>query len=292
MPTKERGLTSVAIRRDGELLLFDCAEGTQRQMTHTKLSPMKVDAIFVTHFHGDHFLGLPGLVQTMSLMDRERNLEIYGPSGTIDRISTLLGVPLYTLKFEIDIREMEPGEKIQRSGYSVEAVGVDHSVQGIAYALIEDERPGRFYPEKAKELGIDPGPKYSELQEGETLELPDGTKVNPEQVMGPPRSGRKIVYSGDTRPCEAVKSLAKGADLLIHDGTFGSDLAEEARVGGHSTSQEAAKLAAEAGVKRLVLTHPSPRYSDLSELEEEAQEIFPDSIYAKDFMEIEIDLDV
>lgn len=290
MPTKERGLTSIALRREGELLLFDCGEGTQRQMTHTNVSPMKVDAIFITHFHGDHFLGVPGLVQTMSLMDRERNLEIYGPPGTEEKISSLLKIPTYSLKFDIEVRDLTPGDKVRREGYQIETAEIKHSAPGIAYSVVEDERPGKFHVEKAKELGLEPGPKYSHLQEGEAIELSDGTTIEPEQVVGPPRPGRKITYSSDTRPSEEILKLAEDADVLIHDGTFGADLEEEAQEGGHSTVKQAAQIAKEANVEKLVLTHPSPRYSDLSELENEAQEIFPNSVFVEDLMEIEVDL--
>lgn len=290
LPTKERGLTSIAIRRKGELILFDCGEGTQRQMAWTEVSPLKIETIFITHFHGDHFLGIPGLIQTMSLMDRERKLEIYGPPGTKEKISTILQVPIYTEKFEVEIKELEPETKIQRGEYYIETAEPDHSTNEIAYALVEKERPGKFYPEKAKNLGLEPGPKYARLQEGESVELSDGTVIEPDQVLGSPRPGRKIVYSGDTRPSENVRGLAEDADLLIHDATFGSDLAEEAEVAGHSTTEEAAEIAKEAGVDRLVLTHPSPRYSDASVLEEEAKEIFPDTVSAEDLMEVEVEL--
>ncbi len=290
MPTKDRGLTSIAVRRENDLFLFDCAEGTQRQMTHTEVSPMNIDMILLTHFHGDHFLGIPGLVQTMSLLDREKPLEIFGPEGTQEKISNLLQVPLYTLDFEIRINDLQPGDTIEREEYRFETASIEHSTEGLAYVMIEEDRPGKFYPEKAKELGVEPGPKYSRLQEGENLELEDGTIVKPEQVMGSPRSGRKIVYSGDTRPTEEIKELAKDADVLIHDATFGNDLEEEATQGGHSTAAEAAELAKQAEVEQLILTHPSPRYKDLSQLEEEAKEIFPNTKYAKDFSEIEVQL--
>ncbi len=290
LPTKERGLTSIAIRRKGELLLFDCGEGTQRQMTWTEVSPMNIDTIFLTHFHGDHFLGIPGLVQTMSLMDRERKLKIYGPPETKEKVSKLIQIPTYTEKFEVKIQELEPGEKIEREEYFIETAEPDHSVNEIAYALNEKQRPGKFHPEKAKNLGLQPGPKYARLQNGESVKLSDGTIIKPEQVLGPPRPGRKIVYSGDTRPSENIKELARDADVLIHEATFGSDLEEEAEVAGHSTAKGAASLAEEAGVERLFLTHRSPRYSDPSVLEEEAREVFPNTVFAEDLMEVEVEL--
>ncbi|MFP4005326.1 MAG: ribonuclease Z [Candidatus Hadarchaeia archaeon] len=289
-PTRDRGLTSIAIRREDELLLFDCGEGTQRQMTKTSLSPMKIDTVFLTHFHGDHFLGLPGLIQTMSLMNRERELEIVGPEGTSDRIIKLIDIPVFTQRFEVKTRELKPGEALERDGYLIKTEETVHSTPGLAYGLFEKERPGKFHPKKAKELGIEPGPKYSELQQGQTVENPDGKKIRPEDVMGPPRSGRKIVYSGDTKPSEKIGKFARGADVLVHDSTFGEDLKEEAQKGGHSTAKEAAEIAKRAGVERLILTHPSPRYSDASELEEEAKEIFDNSLMAEDFLKIEVEL--
>lgn len=290
MPTKERALTSIAIRLNGEILLFDAGEGTQKQMTETNVSPMNLDTIFISHFHGDHFLGIPGLIQTMSLMNRERDLKIYGPPGTEDRITQLLKIPIYDLKFNVRLKDLKPGEKESFEGYSIETAETNHSIPGIAYALIEDERPGKFYPEKAKELGIEPGPKYSRLQKGETIELPDGQKIEPSQVMGPPRPGRKVVYADDTRPSKEIIKLSKKADVLIHDGTFGGELKEEAKIGGHSTVKDAAEIAKKAEVEKLILTHISPRYTNTPELEKQAQEIFPNSIFAKDFMELDVDL--
>lgn len=290
MPTKERGLTSIALRREGELLLFDCGEGTQRQMAHTDISPMKVDAIFISHFHGDHFLGIPGLVQTLSLMDRKRELEIYGPPGTGEKISSLLKIPVFTLKFEIKVQELNPGKEIARDGYKIKTTETDHSTEGIAYALIEYSRPGRFYPEKAKELGIEPGPTYSRLQKGESVELSDGRTIKPEQVMGPPRPGRKIVYADDTRPSNKIVEMAKNSDVLIHEGTFSAEMGEGAQEKGHSTVQDAAQIAKKAEVGRLILFHASPRYSDVSELERQAKEIFPNTTFAHDLMEIEVEL--
>lgn len=290
MPTSERGLTSIVIRREGEVLLFDCGEGSQRQMVRAGISPMKIDAIFITHFHGDHFLGIAGLVQTLSLMDRERELEIYGLPGTEEKIGTFLTLPTFTLKFEVQVRDLKPGSGIRREGYEIRTCETKHGVPGIAYALVEDERPGKFYPEKAEELGVKPGPDFSRLQRGEEVKTPEGQIVKPGQVMGPSRSGRKIVYSGDTRPIDRMVKFAQGADILIHDATLASDLQELADEGGHSTPSDAAKIAKEAGVGRLILTHVSPRYPDPTELEEEAKEIFPNTVVAEDFMELEVKL--
>ncbi|MEA1905279.1 MAG: ribonuclease Z [Candidatus Hadarchaeota archaeon] len=288
MPTAERGLSAIALKRVGELLLFDCGEGAQRQMVRAGISPLKLDAIFITHFHGDHFLGLPGLVQTMSLMDRERKLEIYGPSGTETRVDALLRIPLYTLKFEVELRDLKTGQELRRGDYTIHTCELDHNVPGIAYALIEDRRPGRFDPEKAQELGVKLGPDFSRLQSGEEVKVSGDKAVKPEQVMGPPRPGRKIAYAGDTRPSERVVELARDADVLIHDCTLSDDLEERALESGHSTPRLAAEVAKKAGVRKLVLVHVSPRYPDTSELLEQAKKVFPNSVVAHDLMELEV----
>ena len=290
MPTAERSLPAVALRRERELLLFDCGEGTQRQMIRAGLSPMRLRAIFLTHLHGDHFLGLAGLVQTMSLMDRSERLEVYGPSGTKERIETFLQIPYYTLTFEVQVQELEPGEELRRNGYRIKTCAIEHTIPGLAYALIEDPRPGRFYPDRAVKLGVKPGPDFSSLQAGKILELPGGRIVRPEDVMGPPRPGRKIVYANDTRPSKAVIELARNADVLIHDCTLADELIDKAKESGHSTPAEAAEAAKRAGVERLVLIHISPRYSDDSPLLEEAKRVFPNVTVAKDLMELEVPL--
>ncbi len=288
IPTPSRSLSAIAIKRGRELLLFDCGENTQCQMTRAGLSSMKLDAIFITHLHGDHFLGLAGLVQTMSLMDRERKLEVYCPRGEGERIERYLQIPRYTLTFDVAVRELEPGEELGRGGYRIRTCEVDHSVPAIAYALIEDERPGKFYPEKAVDLGIKPGPDFSRLKSGESIKLRDGRVVNPEQVVGPPRLGRKIVYAGDTRPCESVIKLSRGADVLIHDCTLADELLEKARDSKHSTPSEAAEVAKRANVRQLVLVHISPRYEEDAVLLEEARRVFPNTVVAHDLMDLEV----
>jgi ribonuclease Z len=290
IPTVKRGLPAIALKRERELLLFDCAEGTQRQMVHARLSPMKIDAIFITHLHGDHFLGLVGLIQTLSLMDRTRPLEVYCPEGERERIEAYLQIPHYTVTFDVRVQELKAGEELRRRGYRILTSNVSHPVPALAYALVEDERPGRFYPEKAVALGVKPGPAFSRLKAGETVRLRDGCTVRPEQVMGPPRPGRKIVYTGDTRPSEYIVELARGADVLIHDCTLADELAEKAAENSHSTPSEAAEVAKRAGVKQLVLIHISPRYEDDSVLLEQAKKIFPNTVVAHDLMELEIPL--
>ena len=290
IPTPKRGLPAIALKRERELMLFDVAEGTQRQMTLAKLSPLKLDTIFITHLHGDHFLGLAGLVQTMSLQDRTKKLEVFCPRGEGQRIESYLRIPHYTLAFEVEVRELKPGDELRREGYSILTSEVDHSVPSIAYALVEDERPGKFYPEKAIALGVRPGPDFSSLKSGESIRLRNGSIVKPGQVMGPPRPGRKIVYAGDTRPCDQVVELSRGADMLIHDCTLDDELVDKAVESAHSTPSEAAEVAKRARVKQLVLLHVSPRYTSDDVLLEQARRVFPNTIVANDLMELELKL--
>jgi len=289
IPTVQRGLPAIALKRDRELLLFDCAEGTQRQMALAGLSPMKLSKIFITHLHGDHFLGLAGLVQTLSLMGRTKKLEVYCPPGMKERIERYLGIPFFTLMFEVEVHELEPGEELVQEGYAIKTCGVEHPVPALAYALIEDPRPGKFYPEKAIALGVKPGPDFSRLKAGQSIKLRDGRVIKPEQVTSHPRPGRKVVYAGDTRPCESVTELARGADVLIHDCTLADELAERAAETGHSTPAEVAKIAKLADVKQLVLVHISPRYEDDdSALLAQAKQIFPNTVIARDLMELDV----
>jgi len=290
-PTPERSLPAVAIRRKGEIILFDCGEGVQRQMIRAKLSFHRKMKVFITHMHGDHVLGLPGLIQTMSLLDRERKLEVYGPEGIREFIEAFQKTVQFTLTFPIEIFEFsESGIVCEESEYEVFAVEADHVIPSFAFALIEKPRPGKFHPEKAKVLGIPEGPLWSKLQKGHSVRLPDGRIVEPSQVVGPPRPGRKIVYSGDTRLCKRIVKLAENADLLIHDSTLDDELAEKAYEDGHSTPSQAAETAKKAGVKMLVLTHISARYKTTDKLLQQAKKIFPNVVVAEDFMKIDIPL--
>ena len=290
-PTPQRSLPAIAIRRKGEIILFDCGEGVQRQMIMAKLSFHRKMKIFITHMHGDHVLGLPGLIQTMSLFDRQRKLEVYGPKGLKEFIDVIQKTVQYTLTFPIEIHEIaKAGTICEEDEYAVFAVEVDHVIPSFAFALIEKPRPGKFYPEKAKKLGIPEGPLWSRLQRGYSVTLPDGRTIRPSEVAGPPRPGRKIVYSGDTRPCMNLVRLAENADLLIHDATLDDELAEKAYEDGHSTPSQAAEIARKAGVDRLVLTHISARYKSAEKLLEQAKKVFPNVFVAEDFMKIEIPL--
>lgn len=291
IPTPERSLPAVALLRRGELLLFDCGEGTQRQTIQAKVSLHRRTKVFITHMHGDHVLGLPGLLQTMALQDRERKLEIYGPPGIRAFMGAIRQTIQFALTFPIETFEIEgAGLVCEEREYTVRAVWADHAIPSLAYAFVEKPRPGRFHPEKALSLGIPEGPLWSKLQRGSAISLPDGRTVQPEEVLGPPRPGRKIVYTGDTRASKDVIKLAEGADLLIHEATFDDEMMERAKEDGHSTPSQAAEVAKEASVKRLILTHISARYGTPKLLLEQARKIFPQVEVAEDFMKIDLPL--
>jgi ribonuclease Z len=291
IPTIQRGLPAIAIRRKNELLLFDCGEGVQRQMIQAGVGFHRKTKVFVTHMHGDHVLGLPGLFQTMSLLDREKKLEVYGPVGIIAFVEAIKKTVHFGLTFPIEVSEIkEAGVVCAEKEYEVHATWADHMTPSLAYALIEKPRPGRFNLEKAKSLGVPEGPLWSKLQRGSVVKLSDGRIVKPEEVLGAPRPGRKIVYTGDTRPSKNLVKFAENADLLIHDATFDDELWERAREDGHSTPSQAAETAKKAGAKRLVLTHISARYKNPSLLLEQARKIFPSVDLAEDFMKIDLPL--
>lgn len=283
VPTAERGLPSVAVRREGEVLLFDCGEGTQRQMMRFGISFMKVSRIFVTHFHGDHYLGLFGLIQSMSFFGREDPLEVYGPAGTSE-ISRLLGaIGHFRSGFEVRGHDLEDSE-VQGMGYTVVSRWVDHVVPTLGYALIEDARPGRFDPDKALSLGVPEGRLFKEIQQGRSVVV-DGREIAPGDILGPPRPGRKIVYFGDVIGTDPAVALARDADLLICEATFCDDLSERAEETGHLTVRQACGIAKRAGVKRLLLTHFSPRY-DLEDIQREVE--FPNAILGRDGATLEV----
>jgi len=291
VPTPKRSLPAILIQRKGEQLMFDCGEGVQRQMMKAKTGFHKKMKVFVSHMHGDHVLGLPGLLQTMALLDRERKLEVYGPSGIKRFIEAIKETVQFVLTFPVEIHEIEEaGVVCEEEEYAVKAVWVNHAIPSLAYALEEKPRPGKFYPEKAEALGVPEGPLWSKLQHKHKVKLPDGRVIKPEQVVGPPRPGRKIVYTGDTRPFKGFVKFATGADLLIHDATLDDELAERAEEDGHSTPCQAAENARKAKVKQLVLTHISARYDDTSVLLEQARKVFKNTRVAEDFIKIEISL--
>jgi ribonuclease Z len=281
VPTTDRAPSAIFINREGDGLLFDCGEGTQRQMMRFGTG-FDVAALFITHLHGDHILGIPGLVQSWSFNGREDPLTIYTPQGTGHDIETLLTVGDYSPAFPVEIVEISAGDVAHEADeYEIRAFQTNHQTNAVGYALIEDDRPGRFDRETAEEeLGIPPGPAYGRLHAGEAVELDDGRVIEPEAVVGDPRPGRKVVYTGDTRPVDATVEIGAEADLLIHDGTFAADNEDRARSTAHSTGGEAGEIAARAGVKRLALTHISSRYAaDPSPIEQEAAAEFGGEVF-------------
>ena len=288
-PTIERGVAGLAVIREGETLLFDCGEGTQRQMMRYGIS-FALNDIFITHWHHDHFLGLPGLMRTLSLQGRTDPLHIWGPAGgtKLMRNAELLGPD--RLAFELTVHEMTPGETIRRTDYSIASYAAHHrGATALGFAIVEDARRGRFDVELAREMQIPEGPLWGRLHKGETVTLEDGRVVASSTLVGAARTGRTVVYTGDTRPCDATVAIARSADVLVHEATFGDEEAERATETGHSTAREAAEIAARAGVRRLVLTHVSARYSrDTSELEQQAREVFPATVFARDGLEIDV----
>jgi ribonuclease Z len=292
VPTVSRSLPAVLLRRQGEQLMFDCGEGVQRQMVKAKVGFHRKIKIFVSHMHGDHILGLPGMLQTMALLGRERKLEVYGPEGIMQFFECVQESLQFGLTFPVEINEIrgEGGVVCEEEDYRVEAVRSNHVVNSWSYAFVEKPRAGRFYPEKAKARGVPEGELWSKLQRGEVVELEDGRIVCPEEVLGSLRRGRKIVYSGDTRPFEEFVEFAAGADLLIHESTFDDALVEKAGSDGHSTPSQAALQAKRAEAKKLVLTHISARYSDSGLLLEQAQKVFENVVVAEDFLILDLPL--
>ncbi len=289
LPTINRNPSAIFVNRDGEMMLFDCGEGTQQQMMRAKTG-MKLTSIFITHFHADHFLGVPGLIQTMSFNGRTEPLDIYGPRWTKQFVRLLIELGYYKLGFQITPYELEGGDVIDRGDYIIRAAATDHGVPSLGYVLEEKKRTGRFNRERAIELGIPVGPLFSKLQKGEPVTI-NGRVIMPSDVVGPGRPGRKLVYSGDTRPCESLAKESEGADLLIHDSTLADELHDWAIETKHTTAGEAAQLAKKARVKQLVLTHISSRYSESTDLLlRDAKNIFENVKIAQEFMEIEIPL--
>ncbi len=288
-PTVERNVASVAVVREGETLMFDCGEGTQRQMMRYGIS-FALDDIFFTHFHTDHVIGVIGLMRTLALQGRTEPLRLWGPRGAKRMLKRAEEFGFDRLTFPLQISEIEPGARLARKGYAVVAVAVDHGGSAsLGYVVEEDIRKGRFHPDRAREMGIPEGPLWGRIHRGEEVTLDDGRLVQPSELVGEPRPGRKVVITGDTRPCDGTIEMSRGADLLVHEATFGAEEAERAAETGHSTAAEAAEVARSAGVRRLALTHVSARYSrDTGELEREARTIFPETLMARDGMEIDV----
>jgi len=281
MPTAQRAPSATLVRRGGERLLFDCAEGTQRQLLRSDVGLVDLREVFLTHFHADHFLGLPGMLKTFALRGRELPLTIYGPRGLEELMGSLRRI-FGRLTYPYELVELEHGDVLERDGYRLEPFVVRHGHGSLGFALVEQERPGRFDVETADALGIPPGRERGALQRGEPVTLPDGRTITPEQVLGGARAGRRLVLSGDTAPTDNVVAAAAGADLLVHEATFCEDEAARARETDHSTAAEAARVARDAGVRLLALTHVSSRYTG-GDVEREAREIFPATVVPRDF---------
>jgi len=287
MPTARRAPAAFLLRRGGERLLFDCAEGTQRQLQRSSVGLPDLEEVFLTHLHADHYLGLPGMLKTFALRGREEpGLTVYGPRGTKELFSRLRPF-LGRLPYALTAVELEPGESLERGEYRLETFAVDHGVSAIGWSLVEDERPGRFDVETADALGVPSGPERGALQRGEPVTLADGRVVAPADVLGEARPGRKVVLTGDTAPSPSVVQAAHLADLLVHEATFSAEEKERARETLHSTAAEAAEVARLADVKLLALTHVSTRYFG-PELAREAREIFAETVVPRDFDVIEV----
>lgn len=288
-PTVERNVSSLAIHREGETLMFDCGEGTQRQMMRWGVSFSLAD-IFFTHLHADHILGVIGLIRTMALQGREERLTLWGPPGSSRVLKRAEGLGFERATFPVEISELDAGTPLKRDGYVIIPFPVDHrGSTSFGYALVEETRKGRFDPDLARELGIPEGPMWGQIHRGLPVTLEDGRTIESSVLVGPPRPGRRVVVTGDTRPCAATVEHAREADLLIHESTFGDEEAERAVETGHSTAREAAGVARDAGARRLLITHFSARYSrDPGPLERESKEVFRETIVARDGMEIDV----
>jgi ribonuclease Z len=281
VPSPQRGLPAVLIRRGGDRILFDCGEGTQRQLVRS-VGLTDVDSVFITHFHADHWLGLPGMLKSFALRERDQPLRVYGPRG-LKELMGAMRIVYGRMPYELSFIELQPAETVERDGYAITAIPVRHRGDAcFGYALVEQPRPGHLDARLAEELGVMPGPDFGRLQRGETI-----NGVAPEQVMGSMREGRKIVLSGDTAPSEALAIAAHQADLLVHEATFAEEESERARQTAHSTARQAAQLASDAQVRLLALTHLSNRYAG-RELRAEARELFANTEVPRDFDTIEV----
>jgi ribonuclease Z len=286
-PTVNRNVSSLVIQREGELLMFDCGEGTQRQMMRFGTG-FSFNDIFFTHLHADHFLGVIGLLRTLGLQAREEPVDLWVPQGSEPILRQAVELGVERVPFEVRYHELEPGDAVERGPYAVIPFRTNHGGRSLGYALVEHERLGRFNPERARELGIPEGPLWGKLHHGEAVEV-NGRTIRPEDLVGAPRPGRRVVYTGDTRPTATTREIAAGADLLIHEATFGSDEAQRAVATGHSTAEDAGRVARDAGVLRLVLTHFSPRYADDPRmLEREARAVFPATTSAFDGLVLDV----
>jgi ribonuclease Z len=285
VPTAQRAPSALLVRRGSERLLFDCAEGTQRQMLRSTVGLVELREVFLTHYHADHYLGLPGMLKTFALRGREIDLTVYGPPGLADLFGALKRI-FGKLTYKVELKELEPGDVLERDGYNLVTFAPAHGVSAVGYALVEQPRPGRFEVDAADGLGVAP-PQRGLLQRGESIELSDGRVVTPDAVLGPPRAGRKLVLAGDTAPSPVVLEAARDAEVLVHEATFLDEERERAQETAHSTALEAAELARDAEVSLLALTHLSNRYFG-PEVAREARTIFAETVVPKDFDVIDV----
>jgi len=287
VPARDRSLPSIVFNINGDLILMDVGEGTQRQMLYAGLSPQKVVKILITHMHGDHILGLPGLIRTMAMLGRNEPLEIFGPRGISAYVNLNIESALLGSDFELRVYEVSPGVIVENKDYTIEAVSVDHGVEAYGYVLRTSDKPGRLFLDRALSLGLKPGPELRMLKEGKSVYV-GGKIIRPEDVLGEPVRGSKVVYSGDTLPCDNIVKVSDGADILIHEATFVNEDVELARAAYHSTVGQAAEVASSANVGLLVLTHISNRYQDLRLLLNEARSVFYNVLIAHDFMTLRV----
>jgi ribonuclease Z len=286
MPTAKRAPTALLVRRGGERLLFDCAEGTQRQLLRSSVGLVELPEVFLTHYHADHYLGLPGMLKTFAVRGRTLPITIYGPPGLQDLFTALRRI-FGRQTYRYDLVELRPGDVLERGDYRLATFPVAHGVSALGYALVEEARPGRFDVEAADALGVPSGPERGTLQGGDPVTLPDGRTITPDSVLGPPRPGRTVVVTGDTAPAREIVEVARGADLLVHEATFLEDERERAAETSHSTAVDAAQLAQAAGVRMLALTHLSTRYFG-PDAAREARAVFPGTVVPKDFDIIDV----
>jgi ribonuclease Z len=286
MPSAQRNPAGLLLRRGGERLLFDCGEGTQRQLLRSTVGLVDLSEVFMTHYHADHYLGLPGMLKTFALRGRETPLTVYGPPGLRDLFGSLKRI-FGKVTYPIELVELRAGDVLDRGDYSLVPFAVSHGVAAIGYALVEEPRPGRFDVETADALGVPSGPARGALQRGDSITLPDGRVITPAAVLGPARPGRKVVLAGDTEPTATVIEAARHADVLVHEATFCDEEAERAAETKHATARGAAAVAREAEVGLLALTHVSPRYVG-REVADEAREVCPHTVVPKDFDTIEV----
>lgn len=293
-PTTRRNVSSLALRlyeERGTFWLFDCGEGTQHQIMHSPLKLSKCEFIFITHLHGDHLYGLPGLLSSRSSQGASTPLTVFGPQGLGDYMKVVFGVSRTEVMYPLLIKEMEAGVVWSDPQYSVTALPLDHRIPSYGYRIQEKDRPGKLKFELLRNKGIPPGPIYGQLKKGEDVTLPDGELLFAAQMLGEPIPGRTLAILGDTRPCENAIRLARNADVLIHEATFMEDKVDNAHEFGHSTARQAAEIALKAGAKKLVLNHFSSRYKDeeMSNLLMEAQSVFPNTVLSDEHMIVPID---